>query len=94
MTVWPLSASVSTWKEGSSSASRAMASPSFSWSPLVSGSIATRITGAGKSMDSSTTGAAGSHRVSPVPVAFSPMTATMSPAPASAISSRRFACIR
>jgi len=34
MIVWPVSSSVLTWKVGSSSASRWMAVPSFSWSPL------------------------------------------------------------
>ena len=67
--------------------------PSFSWSPLVLGSIATSITGAGKVIDSSTTGFCGSHRVWPVVVSFRPMTATIWPAPTDAISSRLFACI-
>ena len=41
MIVCPVSSSVRTWKVGSSSASRWIAVPSFSWSPLVFGSIAT-----------------------------------------------------
>ena len=41
MTVWPVSSSVRTWKVGSSSASFWIAMPSFSWSLLVFGSIAT-----------------------------------------------------
>ena len=56
MIVWPVSSSVLTVKVGSSSESRWIAVPSFSWSPLVLGSIATSITGAGKLIDSSTTG--------------------------------------
>ena len=56
MMVWPVSSSEWTWKEGSSSASRWMATPSFSWSPLDLGSMATWMTGAGKSMDSRITG--------------------------------------
>ena len=41
MIVWPVSSSVRTWKVGSSSESRWIAVPSFSWSALVFGSIAT-----------------------------------------------------
>ena len=52
------------------------------------------MTGAGKVIDSRITGFVGSHSVSPVVVSFRPMTATISPAPAVAISSRLFACIR
>ena len=52
MIVWPVSSSLRTWKVGSSSASRWMAVPSLSWSPLVLGSMATLITGAGKVIDS------------------------------------------
>ena len=52
MIVWPVSSSVWTWKVGSSSARRWIAVPSFSWSPLVFGSIATEMTGAGKFIDS------------------------------------------
>src|ERR1019366_7831157 len=55
MMVWPVSSSVLTWKVGSSSASRWMAVPSFSWSLLVLGSMATLITGAGNVIDSRTT---------------------------------------
>ena len=47
--------------------------PSFSWSPLVFGSIATLMTGAGNVIDSRMTGLAGSHRVSPVVVSFRPI---------------------
>ena len=49
--------------------------PSFSWSPLVLGSMATWMTGSGKVIDSSTTGLSMSHRVSPVVVFFRPMAA-------------------
>ena len=94
MIVWPVSSSVRTWKVGSSSASRWIAMPSFSWSPLVFGSMATEMTGAGKFIDSRITGASGSQRVSPVVVSFRPITATIWPALAVAISSRLFACIR
>lgn len=93
-TVWPVSRSVLTRNDGSSSARRWMAAPSFSWSARDLGSMATSITGIGKSIDSSTTGFAGSHNVSPVVVWRSPITATMSPAPTDAISSRLAACIR
>ena len=63
MMVCPVSSSALTVKVGSSSESRWMAVPSFSWSPLVFGSIATSITGAGKLIDSSTTGCCRSHSV-------------------------------
>ena len=49
--------------------------PSFSWSPLVLGSMATWMTGSGKVIDSSTIWLLGSHRVSPVVVSFRPITA-------------------
>ena len=94
MIVWPVSSSVWTWKDGSSSASRWIAMPSFSWSPFDFGSMATWMTGAGKFIDSRITGLQASQRVSPVVVSFRPMTATMSPAPTQGISSRLFACIR
>ena len=44
--VWPDSKSVETRKDGSSAARRCSASASFSWSPLVFGSIAISMTGA------------------------------------------------
>ena len=78
--VWPVSSSDSTWKVGSSSARRARAVPSFSWSTLVFGSIATAITGSGNSIVSSRIGASGAARVSPVEVCLSPTPAQMSPA--------------
>ena len=49
--------------------------PSFSWSPLVFGSMATEMTGSGKVIDSSTTWSLGSHRVSPVVVSLRPIIA-------------------
>ena len=66
ISVWPVSSSVSMRKVGSSSARRARPPPSFSWSALVFGSIATAITGSGKTMFSSSTGASGAESVSPV----------------------------
>ena len=67
--------------------------PSFSWSLLVFGSMATSMTGAGNVIDSRMTGFCGSHSVSPVVVCFRPATATISPAPARGSSSRLLACI-
>ena len=67
--------------------------PSLSWSPLVRGSIATLMTGAGNVIDSRITCLAWSHRVSPVVVSFRPITATICPAIADGRSSRLFACI-
>jgi hypothetical protein len=93
MMVWPVSSSERTWKVGSSSASRWIAVPSFSWSLLVLGSMATEMTGAGNVIDSSTTGAFSAHSVSPVVVSLSPITATMWPAVTVSRSSRLFACI-
>ena len=61
-----------TWNVGSSSASFWIAVPSFSWSLLVFGSIATEMTGAGKVIDSRMTGFCGSQSVSPVVVCFRP----------------------
>jgi len=52
-----------------------MAMDSFSWSPLVLGSMATSMTGSGKVIDSRTTGCAMSHSVSPVVTSFRPMNA-------------------
>ena len=75
MMVWPVSSSWLTWKVGSSSASFWIAVPSFSWSPLVLGSMATRSTGSGKVIDSRTTWSCGSHRVSPVVVSLRPIIA-------------------
>ena len=56
--------------------------------------MATAMTGVGKSIDSSTIGLFGSHRVSPVRVSLSPTTAAMSPAEIDSISSRLLACMR
>ncbi len=80
MMVWPVSSSTVTLKVGSSWASLARACESFSWSALVLGSIATDITGAGNTIDSKSTGALRSQRVSPVRVFLRPTAATMSPA--------------
>ena len=93
ISVWPVSESVCTRKVGSSW--RSLASPwlSFSWSALVFGSIARRMTGSGNSIDSSKTGDFGSQIVSPVIALLRPTMAAMSPAQTSLISSRLFACI-
>ena len=80
MIVWPVSLSVRTRNVGSSSASLASAWPSFSCSALVLGSIAMSMTGSGKTIDSSSTGASSAHSVSPVVVFLRPTAATMSPA--------------
>ena len=93
MIVWPVSSSFLTRKVGSSSASRWMAVPSFSWSALVFGSMATWMTGSGNVIDSRMTWLAGSQRVSPVVVCLRPCTAMMSPAWARGRSSRLLACI-
>ena len=53
MIVCPVSSSVLTRKVGSSSESRCSDSESFSSSDLVLGSMATEMTGAGNSIDSS-----------------------------------------
>jgi hypothetical protein len=58
-------------------ARRWMAMPSFSWSALDLGSMATLMTGAGKFIDSRMIGASGPHIVSPVVVFLRPMTATI-----------------
>ena len=57
MTVWPVSSSVWTWNDGSSSDSACSALPSLSCASLVFGSTATWMTGSGKSSDSRTIGA-------------------------------------
>ena len=75
ISVWPVSSLSETVKVGSSADSFWIAVDIFSWSPLVLGSIATKITGAGKVMDSRTTGLATSQRVSPVVVSFRPIAA-------------------
>ena len=78
--VWPVSLSVSTLKVGSSCMSLARPVPSFSWSLLVLGSTARAMTGAGKEIDSSTTGLSMSQMVSPVVTFLRPTAAAMSPA--------------
>ncbi len=75
MIVWPVSSSWCTWKVGSSAESFWMAVASFSWSPLVLGSMATWMTGSGKVIDSSTICSFEVHRVSPVVVSLRPMAA-------------------
>ena len=75
ITVWPVSTSWCTLKVGSSSASFWIDRLSFSWSLLVFGSMATSITGSGNVIDSRTTCLFGSHKVSPVVVSLSPITA-------------------
>src|SRR5258707_1383976 len=91
--VWPDSWSVETRNDGSSAASFAKATPSFSWSAFDFGSIAISITGSGNSIFSRMTGLFASHSVSPVRASFRPASATMSPAKASLMSSRLLACI-
>ena len=91
--VWPDSWSVETRKDGSSAASFASATPSFSWSAFDFGSTAISITGSGNSIRSRITGFCGSQSVSPVRTSLRPASATMSPAKASLMSSRLFACI-
>ena len=75
ISVWPVSSLRFTRNVGSSATSFWMAVESFSWSPLVFGSMATEITGSGKVIDSRMIGFAGSHRVSPVVVSLRPITA-------------------
>ena len=80
MTSWPVSSSVWTRNVGSSAISFERPTPSFSWSVLVFGSMATEMTGSGKSIDSRTTGFFSSQSVSPVATCFRPTAAAMSPA--------------
>ncbi len=80
MMVWPVSSSVFTRKEGSSTASFCNAMPSFSWSDFVLGSMAIDMTGSGNSIASSTMGFSMSQMVSPVVVFLRPTAAAMSPA--------------
>ena len=80
MTVWPVSGSDFTRKVGSSAISLARPWPSFSWSALVLGSMASEMTGCGKSIASSSTGCFSSQIVSPVVTLFRPTAAAMSPA--------------
>ena len=54
--------------------------PSFSWSAFVFGSIASEMTGSGKSIDSRMTGFFSSQIVSPVETLLRPTAAAMSPA--------------
>ena len=80
MTTWPVSVSVLTRNVGSSAMSLASPMPSFSWSDFVFGSIASEMTGSGKSIASRMTGVFSSHTVSPVETDFRPTAAAMSPA--------------
>ena len=93
ITVWLVSLSLFTRKVGSSSDRAARALDSLSWSSLLAGSTATEITGSGNTIRSSTMGAPGSVRVSPVAASFRPTKATMSPVRISVTSSRLLACI-
>ena len=68
MIVWPVSSSVRTRNVGSSSERRCSPDPSLSWSPFVFGSIATAITGSGKTIASRRIGAVSVASVSPVVV--------------------------
>ena len=75
ISVWPSNSSDSTWKVGSSSASRAEALAEALLVALVLGSMATAITGSGNSICSRAIGASGAQRV-----LLRPTPATMSPA--------------
>ena len=66
ISVWPVSSLVATRKVGSSSARRPRATDIFSWSDFVLGSIATEMTGSGKTIVSSRIGLSGAASVSPV----------------------------
>ena len=80
MTTSPVWMSVFTRNVGSSAISLPSPWPSFSWSTFVFGSIASEMTGSGKSIDSSTIGCFSSQMVSPVVTVFRPTAAAMSPA--------------
>ena len=80
MTTWPVSVSVFTRNVGSSAISLPRPMPSFSWSAFVFGSMASEMTGSGKSIASRMTGFFSSHTVSPVETDFRPTAAAMSPA--------------
>lgn len=81
-TSWPVSGSVRTISEGSSSTSRVNADTNRSASALPTASTATETTGSATVGGSRTNGAPGAHRVDPARADFSPTTATMSPATA------------
>ncbi|CAM5526504.1 hypothetical protein SGRIM128S_09401 [Streptomyces griseomycini] len=81
-TVWPVSGSVRTTSDGSSSASRPSADARRPVSVPLSASTATETTGSATPGGSRTSGAPGAHRVEPARADFSPTTATMSPATA------------
>ena len=80
MTTWPVSWSVRTRNVGSSACSLPRPWPSFSWSAFVFGSMASAMTGSGKSIDSSRIWCFSSQIVSPVLTLRSPTAAAMSPA--------------
>src|SRR6267142_2188985 len=80
ISVCPVSGSVETRNVGSSCASRCIATPSLSWSAFVFGSMATEITGAGKSIFSRMICFSSSQSVSPVFTLFKPTQAQISPA--------------
>ena len=80
MTTWPVCSSVFTRKVGSSCISFCRPTPSFSWSTFVFGSMASEMTGSGKSIDSRMIGFFSSHSVSPVVIDLRPTAAAMSPA--------------
>ena len=81
--VCPVSRSVSRCSEGSARTILPSADPNFSCSVLFFDFTETLMTGSGKRMRSSTTGAAVSHKVSPVSVSANDTKAMMSPARAS-----------
>ena len=79
MIVWPVSGSLWTRKVGSSWASFWSEPPSFSWSALVFGSMATAMTGSGNFIVSRMSACFSSVSVSPVEAFFSPTTPQISP---------------
>lgn len=93
-TVWPVSGSVRTTSDGSSSTSRASAADRRPASALLPASTATDTTGAAVFGGSRTSGASGAHSVDPARVPLSPTTATMSPATARSTSACRSAWTR
>jgi len=93
ISVCPVSRSTLTLKEGSSLWILSRATPIFSSSAFVFGSMAMAMTGSGKLRVSSTIRLSGLQSVSPVVVDERPTAATMSPVRASLMSSRLLACI-
>ncbi len=81
MIVWPVSSSEWTRNVGSSSASFCSEAESFSSSAFVLGSMATAMTGSGKTIDSSTIGlSTGRSACRRSPVNLRPTAAASSPA--------------